>query len=256
MQPHTDPRVPEELSKCFLPIFRTSGPGLPEHEGTGILVKTPSAHWLLTAAHVMVLQAKSEVYLPGHPSLFPLSGEIYSTSELTAQATDRDELDIAFTKLKDDEIQSLQRAGMRFHSTATNVVSTQAKDFGRTWCYVAGYPADSVKVDEDNKVAAGRPFLFQGSVYNSDEMLRRRLGPKRRIGIRYSQVMDLDGNPMKRPNPKGMSGGPIWIFDGGSLVLAGMAIEFHQSKSTIVGVRILDLFQAMEKIGNGTGSKG
>jgi hypothetical protein len=241
-----DMSIPEILTSYFLPIFRASGTTLPEHEGTGLLVSTPSAKWLVTAAHVMATHAGSEFFLPGYPSLFPIFGQVYSTSELTLTDTQNDRLDLAFVKLTAVDSESLVRAGMAFYSAERDTILAEPKDFTDNWCYIGGYPNMAVDVSTESLTSHGHPFIFRGALSPNSKMKLCRYDPQRQIGIRYGQMFGPDGAPIKRPDPTGMSGGPIWVSDAGRLRLAGIMIEFDKARSTIIGVRTLDLFQTME----------
>lgn len=246
MGTNIEPSIPEQLTECFLPIFRASPSILPEHEGTGILVRTSSAHWLVTAAHVLALLPDSEFLLPGNPSLFPLSGEVFSTSELSRAATSSDRRDIAFKKLDEVDTRNLISSGMRFHSTEAGAILINHQDFTNRLCYIGGFAEKSVALDLECLTVRGQPFVFQGTLFSDSKMKLCGYNEKKLIGINYGQMTNPNGTPMKRPNPAGMSGGPIWVLDGGLPRLAGILIEFDRAKSMIIGVRTLDLFQAME----------
>lgn len=247
MSANIESRFQERMTECFLPIFRASPPSLPEHEGTGVLVGTSSANWLVTAAHVLTIVPGSEFLLPGNPSLFPLYGEIFSTSELTRAATSSDRLDIAFLKLNEANTRNLISAGMKFCSTEPEAILTEHRDLADQLSYIGGFTEKSIDVDAESLIARGQPFVFQGAVVSDSKMKLCGYDKTRHIGIRYRQVVSPDGKPMKRPNPKGMSGGPIWVLDAGVLRLAGVVIEFDEAKSMIIGVRTLNLFQAIER---------
>jgi hypothetical protein len=200
----------------------------------------------VTAAHVLAAPPDSEFLLPGNPFLFPLSGEVFSTSELSRTATSLDRRDIAFIKLNEVATRNLTSAGMKFYSTEADAILADHQDFTNQLCYIGGFTEKSVELDAECLTARGQPFVFQGTLFSDSKMKLCGYDEERLIGIRYGQIINPDGASMKRPNPTGMSGGPIWVLDAGLLRLAGILIEFDKARSMIIGVRTLDLFQAME----------
>jgi hypothetical protein len=85
--------------------------------------------------------------------------------------------------------------------------------------------------------------------HSSDKYELMGVSPQKHIALEFNpqKMVDASGRCQTAPHPRGMSGGPVWKvirteINGRSVMafrLAGIAIEFKQSKRTLIATRII-----------------
>lgn len=227
-----------ELPHIFVPIYKKEPrTGLIEHIGTGFLVATHSGHWLFTAAHVLAEHKVANITLPGTP-FFDLAGEVFSSSALDLESTHRDPIDLAFTELAAHEITSLEKLGLEFHPLSLDSVEGTQHDLSTATFYAGGFPLTRVEIDGTNMVSDAKRYIYSNRLFSEEKMRKFGHDSSYRMGLRYERLKQSDGSSSKPLDPRGMSGGPIWVDFAGQRRLAGLITDYDATKSLLLGTRL------------------
>ena len=64
------------------------------------------------------------------------------------------------------------------------------------------------------------------------------------LGLRYGHCYE-NGKKVRRPWPRGMSGGAMWLWTGGTPRLAGIFTTFEKTRSLLLGTRLHVMIEAI-----------
>ena len=251
--------MPKRHGFTFVPVYRQSGTNSLDHEGSAILVGS-NTRWIFTAAHVVEralvhdrqdgsTERQHAIVLPGHPQV-RISGLRFKLSEdQPANPSDRPELDLAYAELFPSEAQTLLNNGLHF--LPLEEVSSIEGDLPshRNGCVFTGYPAGSVEIDEDNLKILNHPTMLTSQFLTRNELVNSRLNPQTQIGAPVKVLWEKNeqGVRIKKFNPLGLSGGPIWIIEGNNCKLVGIATEYDSKRLLLIGTRLRPMFQEIAR---------
>ncbi len=193
-------------------------------------------HFLASAAHVL---ADDKLWLPGKPQFLPLdgAGRVMMTAPDLA-AAQHDQTDVAFVILNQTYVEAFRALGSEFLSvaqTATMQVSLPPPDE----FVFSGYPWRKSKNYRQGEIESTRMDAHEQAL-SEHEITALGRDPRVTLAMHYDrEKMQHEGMPITAPLPHGMSGGAIWQrSEAGTMILAGIATTFDESRRLMLGTRI------------------
>jgi hypothetical protein len=236
--------MPLRFGNVVMPVYVEDGGGRPKHEGTAVLLQSQDGLWLFTAAHVLATHIRAPIILPGK-KFFRLQAQVFASSKLTPEETEKDSADVAFVRLTNEQAESLYEAGFHFLPiTRESIDRSEVPPFPAT-CAVTGFNVDSVEIDHVKEVAMAGQMCLLSRFIDPRKLGSVQRSPTRNLGVEYPGRPFIDGKRARRPDPRGLSGGAIWKIDGKDVRLAGIVIECYASRSMIVGTRLESILEAI-----------
>jgi hypothetical protein len=219
-----------------IPIYQEYPDGL-DLQGSAVLVKSISAFWLFTAAHVVGPDLR--LWLPGRP--FSMLNEPVRMCN--------DPLDLAYVRLQARTVMALQTIGLVF--LPIDCVDPSNESFFPGRCIFSGYPVHRTKVDNVRGIASATPIELTSDFLSDAELRRRRYDTKVHLAARLKHLRDASG-PVPSFDPCGLSGGALWRASKlGKQTLVGIVTEYSRKKKVLSGTRIrpliVDIVRTMER---------
>jgi hypothetical protein len=233
------------------PVYIDTGKARPEAAGSAILLRVGEAHFVLTAAHVLDLTAKADVYIGG-TRLLALGGR-YITSPLPRDGQrDNDRIDIAIFPLTPEQVAALGDAVfVEVGATAPGHVTDPTPRSG-SYYLVAGYPLSKQPKTIPDTILKAQPVYLAAKALPAENISEMGLDPRNHILLEFDrEAVWAPGGTRTAPAPTGMSGGGIWVVDGlltptpKPEVLVAIATEWDRDAKTILGTRIGLCFDAI-----------
>ena len=232
-----------KLLKHISPIYRVDEAGNPEQYGTVVYLVIHDHYFLVTAAHVLDVNAGSTLYIPSNASgnLVRLEGKSFKS---IAEGGDRmnDRTDVGVVELKSDMIDKIGR------DSFLPISATDVDDTGKNGgIYIAmGYPGElNVDVDLVKNTFKRHPISYTANILPDEKVAEAGVhcGSHLLIAFKKEQSHDTTGKEIVAPSPPGMSGGPLWRFDiytdhQTTSKLVGINIEWHYMLEGILAVRM------------------
>lgn len=195
------------LSRFVVPLY-VEKRGRPYQVGSGFFVRAGSAHFLVSAAHVLELGTALFYYV--EPSLTArLSGE----RRLSKWIGDRehDPVDVGTLKLRDTfpPYPKVDKHAVDVSYLNPGLVPRADKIYS-----IIGFPASQSKVNPLRQKVESTVFSFRTRSIDDSEYIKHGLYPERHIALSMSlrDGVDSTGKPRTFPKPSGMSGSPIWML--------------------------------------------
>jgi hypothetical protein len=237
--------MPRRFGNVVTPIYAEQADGRIEHTGTGVLLQSNDGLWLFTAAHVLAQHSSTPILLPGKPFFFRLTTPVFSACELTPKATATHVADVAFVKLTEEQANWIFDSGHHFFAVTRESVDVSSREFYPGNCAVTGYPEHTVTIDHERRFAEIDPILLMSTFANPRRLLPIQHDPSLNLAVNYERRPMINGIKMVRPNPRGLSGGAIWLLENEKVYLVGIVTEFWKAQSLIIGTRIREITKAM-----------
>jgi hypothetical protein len=247
----------ERLEECapvatqqFLPAVRVcygvDKRNQPDAFGTCFLMEIEGRSFLVTAAHVIDENARTTIYIAGEKDLVMLEATFLATGKPLGDRN-KDHFDFAFTELTDAQCRSLGGgAAIREDMFALNRSPPDRRAY-----MTLGFPASMQEVAWGKPVVRTNPWTYVG-FHKDDAQLAQKLGVNgdNHFFLPYDKrVKVFSGAVQDAIKPKGASGG--LLVDLGPMDpalmrpdtpckarVAGLLIEHHKDKKSIVAVKI------------------
>jgi hypothetical protein len=203
-----------ELARCVLPIFRRDDIGMHRSMGSGFLASNDGVLFLVSAAHVFdYLAEKKPLFIyGGENKLHELGGELW----LSKPAADRknDPLDVGVLKLLPEVLPSYSDK----QAVPIDVFLPSALPRAGKQYLLVGFPASKTKKYVPDVVMRAEPFLDWQRSASLEEY--RSIGRREEdhivVPFDREEVTWVDGSTGRTfPAVNGMSGSPLWIYEGG-----------------------------------------
>ncbi|MBL9187466.1 MAG: hypothetical protein JNK23_08325 [Opitutaceae bacterium] len=215
------------------------------HLGSAVLIRSTESYWLLTAAHVAADGELGTVLLPrATGGFFRLTGYPVSSCPLRREDAYADCIDLFCVALNDLEAAAVGTTGVGFLPLHPDTVDLRgeipAGSFGVLW----GFPTPSVTISQRHATIA--PAFFDDLKFAEHERIRRAgLDPDQNLALIAPRKFVRNGIVQHDFQLKGLSGGAILRSDPDGLRLVGIATEFRDERSLLVGTRIGHLFASV-----------
>lgn len=187
-------------------LYAQATGGNPVIEGTGVLLKIADVAFILSAAHVCAGVVKD-----GRALLVGVHGApLISLEGLDVQVSDdRGDEDIAFMRLPSEVAVVLAR-----HKSFLRLseVDVERRPPTRGSYAVLGFPCGSQRTVAEGVLNA-EPFWFLSWLYEG-ELVSFTVGKSIALEFVPKRVLDLNGDPVRAPELRGISGCGIWRLIG------------------------------------------
>jgi hypothetical protein len=227
-----------EVRKFSYPLFAVDKMLRPELFATSVLLECDGHVVLLTAAHAIheIQASESTPHVGSLAGIFPVVDFVMSS------ATGSDVLDVA-AMIIPPELTSRFRSPLPL--SGTMIVRNSANP---QMNLIHGFPLTKNKSYDSVKEADGifkiEQLTYIGSSNVLDqEYLKYKKNTSFHSALRYQkQGRNERGNVVKPPDPKGISGGGMWIVpdihNARHILLSGIAIEHHKTGPLIFATKI------------------
>ncbi|HEY4299380.1 MAG TPA: hypothetical protein VGM73_00820 [Candidatus Didemnitutus sp.] len=227
--------MPHRFGRVITPVHAQVGDSHLAHLGSAVLVRTRSRFWLLSAAHVLKQQVN--LWLGGKPQSFPLRGNLVWFG---------DPLDLAFTELSAANSEALINNGNSFLPIAR--VDARTRDFSNFRMIAHGFPARGIEIDGDSREITATPTTLRSKFLSNVDLRKSNCDPALEVAGLYDILVDSNGQPVKKLEIRGLSGGAIWSrSEDDKLHLVGIVKEFDPKRKLVIGTRIRPLLVEMER---------
>ena len=246
----------EFLSAHIVPLFLSDRRGRPASCGTGLLVASEQASYLVSAAHVFdeIGRGKNLFYYIEPGVIRTLRGSPRSTPMPATGNRNDDNLDIAVLRLEPPGLPPYPKLGKR--TVPLKALLSRALPRERKQYLVLGFPASRSHINPVDRMVTSQPVPFRNIVAPHTTYEALGLSSEGHVVLPFIQdkVLDPEGNIRTAPKPKGMSGSPVWMLfdeDGENDLeqtpIVAIAIEHHHlDQKALVAT---DIGVAMELMG-------
>ncbi len=238
----------DELTRYVLPVYVDDERGYPDQVGTCFIVRFQGRHYLVTAAHVLEHRVRGDLYFYCGSRLKAsiLSGRLLTTS--------REGVDVAVAQLHRDisapPYRDIEKLAFDIYQLRPRMLPRGGNEY-----LVLGYPATKNVFRRADSQVVMTTYTYHGpsSALSAYELLG--LSEESHILIAFKQRQQFSGRGgrIDFPNPRGMSGGPILLFDSDRPIdftfgfpVVGVATEHRRHHAAIQGT---DVSVALRLIG-------
>lgn len=227
-------------------VYRHNGSGMVPW-GSCLLVHYGTRYWIFSASHVLTEKTEpgapkghtiTPIWLPGPPGAFqPLEGELVQFSP--------EKLDLAFLELSPLKAEAVMGAGHRFLPLSS--IRVEAPHGGP--CLVTGYPAILVEPDGIDNTISVTEFCYKSLLLAPIEMAQAGLDNAFEVAVDASQMTDdITGKRVAPLDLRGLSGGVIWVYEGGFRLAVAIVTDHYPGRNLIIGTRITWLLRRLKAI--------
>ncbi|MPQ82914.1 hypothetical protein F0170_02250 [Pseudomonas sp. MAFF 730085] len=225
------------LSQFSLPIFKDMNSGRPDLIGTGFVIDFHGCFYFVTAAHVMDHHEYEQplFYFTNQINRQHIQGSFRTSSQDVANRNN-DQVDLIVVKLpagKGCPDESIQKSAI-----SLDLITRDTSKIGDCRLILSGYPLTKYKPDENKKLLNTVCYTWMGKSISDETYRRFKFEKNQNLLIQFERknTMGLDGlKGMMFPEPRGVSGSPVWhtigyrneerilVIEG--FLLAGVLIE-------------------------------
>lgn len=210
----------------------------PDQIGSGVFFKTDNKFFIITASHVLDDLSDDKTFCVGISNkIVPLQGKFIRTNIITSN----DLYDFAIKELSTEDIILLDGAKfVTLDQCAKGVITKK----GAIYC-AHGYPSSKNKINwEIKNQFDGYAYTYSAKLSENFNYKKLGITTETHLSINFDSksVVNEEGHKHIPPNPKGMSGGGLWVYpnplDIFKEVFAGILIEHREDEKSILSVRI------------------
>jgi len=235
------------LSRHILPLFAEVSGGRPKLVGSGFLVSSGTASYLVSAAHVFdELKNGQELFFYIERRMKRnLSGNLRLTKTPRGKDRKYDRLDVGVLKLEGPALPPypiVQKYPLPIGAFMPNALPREGKQY-----LLVGFPESRSRVNPVTRDLTSEPCSFRNISAPVSAYSELSVTPQSHIVLSFDVKRTVTPNKEVRafPKPSGMSGSPIWLLydesgpnDPAQTPVVGIAIEHHKTKRTIVATDI------------------
>ena len=230
-------------STCQLYQWLNQGSELFVANGCTILFQHNSSYYCFSNAHVLAdFQLGKTFFLLKDRTAMTVGGEHFFSLPLSSEKRQDDYLDIAIVKLKPNVVERLLKNGQIF-LTLGQIQTLPALAKGNV-LLLAGYPASKTKIDVKEMRLKFNPLVLRTVPYLKklkNETFTKGLHHIVEFPIKSFKETST-GQKMRAPQPYGISGSGLWLYDQNSdPILIGILSEYHEKNAIVISTKI-DLF--------------
>ncbi len=234
------------LKRHVVSLFLRDGRGELDSLATGLLVAAPHAVFLISAAHVFdELSHKDICFYAGKQTLRNVRGKTLVTSIAPGKTRDDDRIDVGVCRMEGEGLPpypDLNKIVLPMASLRPCAYPREHKQYLFT-----GFPNSKSKF---NAYYRHMQTDACGTLCKSaapEEYAKLGCNPQTHIVMPFDhrKVDDLNGKVREFPEPRGISGSPLWLLvdeteqDGSTLnAVAGIVTEYHKDKRLLVAADI------------------
>jgi hypothetical protein len=243
-----------ELADYVVPFYVPDARGNPQLLGSAVPIQISDQYFLATAAHVLdqndaarMGDDASNLYLPLDLRLEALpSVPAFKTSVPPSGRREDDLADVAILALPPSVAKRL--APRRFllpRDFAMRDHLEPASDY-----VFSGFPAAQNGPVYGTTRVRSQCLAYFGRWASAADARDPRIAPHLHVLARFDRrrVRDFEGQTISAPDPKGMSGGPVWVPPTSSAQafrVVGIGIEHRSSTRLLVGTRLTTVVAAI-----------
>jgi hypothetical protein len=238
------PEIDTHLERSVLPLFvpKVDRIRWPSRAGSCVLVTLFGRHFMVTAKHVVSWNGRlidgENIHLASRGSKlfrFPVHG-FYAAHHL----------DVAVVVLNPQHVTELTRRGFvfipeRFIQTGSAHLSVCSPNH----VIVYGWPESNTQfhVDPTKRNIKQKSFLFLTQLANFQQPLEdQAIDPATHLLLAFNpDVVTVNGNRAKVPNPTGISGGAAFYVIDGTVILAGIMTDSLKSSCAMAAVKMSEV---------------
>ncbi len=236
------------LSRYTVPLFIEGAGRKPQLCGTGLLVSANANSFLISAAHVFdELRKGHEVFFYIEPKTkLKLSGRLRLTNIPEGKDREEDVLDVGVLKFEGPGLPpypAVEKYPLPVDALLPNALPREGKTY-----LIVGYPSSQSPVNPVKRAVTSKVYSFRNISHPKDKYGEIGVKPESHIAIIFERKQSIgpDGNPRQFPNPRGMSGSPVWLLyseqeepnDPKQIPVVGVAIEHRRDQRVIVATDI------------------
>lgn len=232
------------------PIYQNSGNGKPDLIGSGFIIEAHGRCFFVTAAHVFDHHSSQNplFYFTAQQYRQVLDGPA-EFSPSNKKNRDDDKIDIAVIALSSEQAKPAPEMGK---STITpDKIDVNSAEIPDCRFIVAGYPLTKHKPDTQNKLLNPKCYTWFGKTVSDAPYAHLRLSRHENILVQFSRrhTVRHDGKTGGMfPEPRGISGAPVWRTVGkrnkrgilviDDILLVGVLIEHIKEQKSLLATSI------------------
>jgi hypothetical protein len=223
---------------CLFPFFRVDETrDRPSVYGSGVLLKLPSRHLLLSAAHVFD-EERGNIWFSEGVVADGAKVEIH-TSHPPEGKKSNDMLDVGVCAFPAEIAQRLESQGFKF-IRAGDIDVNDASSEGRTYAFT-GFPGSKQNsIDFRSRKMRLKPMEYSLGCRSPSTIAKDGFVPSIHIAAHFDRTAMMDGKGARitAPEPFGMSGGGVWHRSSSGYSLIGIGTEWDDRNKVLLGTRI------------------
>lgn len=237
-------QLSDHLLQHVVPLFAYGLNGKPQLVGSSFLVSHQDSFYLISAAHVFdELKAGHELfYYTSQKTIRKLSGSLRLT-----KCDDRkfDRLDVGVLKLEGPALPpypQVEKYPVPLSALKANALPREGKQY-----LLIGFPASKSRANPVAREMTAKPCSFRNDAAHQKIYTELQIKPNDHIVLNFdlSKTVMPNAEIRKFPDPKGMSGSPVWLLydeNGPNSVcqtpIVGIAIEHRKNQRVIIATDI------------------
>lgn len=247
-------RMATLLAHHVLPLFRDNPTGKPERCGSGFLVSSGTASFLISAAHVFdaVKEGHEPYYYIGPKTRRKLSGSARLTRPPSGHSRRYDNFDVGVLRLEGPSLPpypAVEKYPLPVEALMPRALPREGKQY-----LLAGFPGTKTSLDRARKQITTKLYSYRNISCPTDKYSSIGIDPQSHIAISFDRRKSLGANADLRmfPDPTEMSGSPVWLLydergpnDPRQTSVVGVAIEHRPIHRAIIAT---DISVALEYI--------
>lgn len=231
----------DAVQECAAAVYGVDDKSLPYLVGSGTLLEVHGRYFLITAAHVLDENGRTNLYLPGIPLVEVVGAGVKTQAPLNNRKNDSIDLGI----IEIDASAAKRVLGVRAitpSDIATDDVPKRLTSYGFVGCPSSkNKPRPGRKLQVTSNFLGVLPAKVERYAEIGAEPILHFAGEFDR-----SRVVDRKHEHVAAPDPEGMSGGGVWRvgsyaeIDSGRAEpkFIGVGIEHHKHEKLLLGVRV------------------
>ena len=240
------------LVKFSIPLYRKDRVGRPLQYGTGFFVRTQSATFLVSAAHILDYAKSHALFYYSEPGqLRNLSGQLIRSTGEEDRA--KDLIDVAVLRLSGGSIPPYPKVE-KYAMDMSYLRPRYRPRTGKSYIFI-GFPATKSTVDSARREVTVTAYAFRNSSIDESEYRSHGLDPNSHVALRLDlrKGFGADGTKQHFPKPNGMSGSPIVVLfdedgDDRSRVfpVVGVATTYRKADRLVFGTDVAYVIDAIQ----------
>jgi hypothetical protein len=240
-------RLSNHLLQHVVPLFANGSNGKPQLIGSSVLVSSEDCFYLISAAHVFdEIKAGHELFFYITPkTIRKLSGSLRLTKLPPCDNRKYDHLDIGVLKLEGLALPpypQVNKFPVPLSALMANALPREEKQY-----LLVGFPASKSRPNPVARDLVSEPYSFRNISAPLSKYAELKVESTDHIVLSFdvSQTVMPNSEVRKFPDPKGMSGSPVWLLhdqNGSNNVyqtpIVGIAVEHRKQQRAIIATDI------------------
>ncbi len=241
-----------DLLSCFsIPLYIDER-GRPSHVGTGFFVNSGANCFLVSAAHVFDIAAKSDMYFYSTPNQKRhLDGHMLRSKAPLGRK--RDVVDVGILRLGHagrPPFPQVQKFAMDISYLKPSYVPRSGKGY-----VVIGFPCtkNGFRIHKSDVLAV--PYAYRSQSISDEEYPSHGVSNNTHVvlPLDLKKVFGPNNQPIQFPKPQGMSGAPVTVLHGDSIdesrvfPVTAVAIEYRSKEKMLIATDVSYVIDAIRK---------